>query len=52
MTIHIPENISVLLIDDEPGIARLISKKLTNRGWRVDTAPNGKKGIEKYLKKE
>jgi PAS domain S-box-containing protein len=52
MTIHIPENISVLLIDDEPGIARLISKKLTNRGWKVDTAPNGKKGIEKYLDKE
>jgi len=46
---NLPKNISVLLIDDDPGITRLISKKLGSRGWSVDTSPTGEEGILKYL---
>ncbi len=38
----------VLVIDDEPAIARAVSKNLSAHGFEVDTAETGSLGIESY----
>jgi CheY-like chemotaxis protein/predicted transcriptional regulator len=38
---------SVLLIDDHEAIRKTLSSTLTHEGFNVDTAPNGRKGLEK-----
>ncbi len=42
----------VLIIDDEPAILELISESLTRKGYTVDVAENGEKGIEKISSNE
>ena len=39
----------VLVIDDEPLIARLIADALTAEGYDVETAANGREGLEKIV---
>lgn len=36
----------VLIVDDDPDIQRLVSYNLTQAGFDVDTAPNGRKALE------
>ena len=36
----------VLVVEDEPGIAELFDAALTDEGYRVLTAMNGKQGLE------
>lgn len=42
-----PENIRVLYIEDDRGIARLLSRKLKKRGYSVDVAFDGKEGLSR-----
>ncbi len=37
----------ILVIDDEEDICLLLSRYLSKKGYQVDTAKNGKEGIEK-----
>ncbi|UTW07125.1 response regulator [Pseudomonas benzenivorans] len=37
----------ILLVDDEPHVLRLMRLKLEGAGYRVDTAGNGKEGLQK-----
>jgi CheY-like chemotaxis protein len=39
----------VLVIDDEPLVARLIVDTLTGEGYTVETAANGREGLAKIL---
>ena len=39
---------NILVIDDEKSIRQLVSLALTNAGYRVETAPSGEEGIDKY----
>ena len=39
-------NKSVLVIDDEAHIRRVIELKFKNQGYRVSTATNGEEGLE------
>jgi len=41
-------NMTILLIDDEPDIVKLLEKALENEGYTVHTACNGKEGWKKY----
>ena len=38
---------TILVIDDQPGIRRLLTEVLAEEGYGVDTAANGLEGIEK-----
>lgn len=40
----------ILLVDDEPDILNLLKFNLEKEGFDVETAPNGRNGIEKALK--
>jgi PAS domain S-box-containing protein/putative nucleotidyltransferase with HDIG domain len=40
--------IRILYIEDDPGLARLIQKRLGKRGYTVDIASDGEEGIKKY----
>ncbi|MDQ0390805.1 response regulator [Labrys monachus] len=42
-----PSPISILYIDDDPGLARLVQKSLGRRGYVVETALTGKQGFER-----
>jgi DNA-binding response OmpR family regulator len=42
------EPIKVLYIEDDPGAARLIQKKLERAGFRIDLARDGGEGIAKF----
>ncbi len=46
------ENISVLVVDDEDRIRRLLKMYLEREGYLVDEAENGEQAIEKSLEKE
>ena len=39
---------TILVIDDENGITRIIKEILTRTGHRVEIAANGKEGIQKF----
>ncbi|RMG42663.1 MAG: DNA-binding response regulator [Candidatus Dadabacteria bacterium] len=41
---------TVLVIEDDPKISRLVSMHLTDHGFKVDTATNGSHGLEKAQK--
>jgi len=41
------KNIYILVIDDEAPILKMLKLQLTRMGFNVDTAENGKEGIEK-----
>jgi DNA-binding NtrC family response regulator len=41
------EESSILVIDDDESIRKTVSMSLRHAGYRVDTAENGKQGIEK-----
>ena len=43
-----PEPIRILYIEDDPGLARLMQKKLGRAGYSVDIASDGEQGIAKY----
>lgn len=45
------ENISVLVVDDEDRIRRLLKMYLEREGYLVDEAENGEEAIEKSLEK-
>jgi PAS domain S-box-containing protein len=42
------EQIRILYIEDDPGLARLVQKRLQRVGYVVDIATNGEEGIAKY----
>lgn len=42
------ESIRILYMEDDPGLARLVQKKLERAGYTVDLAPNGEKGLAMY----
>jgi YesN/AraC family two-component response regulator len=44
--------IKILVIDDEPGIAELLSDELGLQGYTVVTAPDGEKGLELIRKQK
>ena len=37
----------ILLVDDDPGLLRLLAMRLESLGYQVDTSPNGKEGLAK-----
>ncbi len=39
----------VLIIDDEPGILRMLAFALSRKGYMSDTAQTGAEGIQKFL---
>jgi CheY-like chemotaxis protein len=41
---------SVLIVEDEPGIARICLRTLTAEGFQVDVAVNGEIGLEMWRK--
>ncbi|OGP54704.1 MAG: hypothetical protein A2Y65_03350 [Deltaproteobacteria bacterium RBG_13_52_11] len=43
-----PEPIRILYIEDDPGLARLVQKRLGKTGYTVDIASDGEEGIAKY----
>jgi signal transduction histidine kinase len=42
------ETIRILYMEDDPGLARLFQKKLRRAGYIVDTARDGREGLEMY----
>ena len=42
---------SVLVVEDEPGIARICMRTLTAEGFKVDIAVNGEIGLDMWRKK-
>jgi len=44
------KNTKILLVDDEPDILEIIGYNLSNEGYKVLTANNGKDGVEKAKK--
>jgi len=50
--VKVSENISVLVVDDEDRIRRLLKMYLEREGYLVDEAENGEQAIEKSLEKE
>lgn len=47
----IPESSEVLLVDDEPGIRKVLGMTLEDMGYRVDTAENGREALVMFQKK-
>lgn len=45
-------NKKIVVIDDEAHIRRVIELKLKNRGYSVETATNGREGLEIILEKK
>ena len=43
-----PESIRILYIEDDPGLARLMQKRLGRAGYAVDIAADGKEGVARY----
>ncbi len=43
--------LSVLVVDDEPGIRQMLEWELTNQGMHVETAVNGAQGVQMAAKK-
>ena len=39
----------ILVVDDEPSVARVLADELSGRGYVVSTAANGKLGLEKAI---
>jgi DNA-binding response OmpR family regulator len=46
------KGIRVLVIDDETAISKMIARILSIKGYQVDTADSGEKGVEKLLSDE
>ncbi len=42
-------SVKILIIDDEPGILRMLSFALSRKGYISETAENGTDGVEKFL---
>ncbi len=42
------ESIHILYMEDDPGLARLVQKRMRRAGYRVDTANDGKTGLKMY----
>jgi diguanylate cyclase (GGDEF)-like protein len=42
------EPIRILYVEDDPGLARLVQKKLGRAGYAVDIASDGEEGVAKY----
>jgi PAS domain S-box-containing protein/putative nucleotidyltransferase with HDIG domain len=42
------ESVRILYIEDDPGLARLVQKRLQRAGYVVDIASDGEEGIKKY----
>jgi PAS domain S-box-containing protein/putative nucleotidyltransferase with HDIG domain len=42
------EPIRILYIEDDPGLARLVQKRLGKKGYTVDIASDGEEGLAKY----
>ena len=40
---------SILVVDDDPGLAEMITKFLQENGFQASSAPNGHRAIEKVL---
>jgi PAS domain S-box-containing protein len=40
------ETVRILYMEDNEGISRLLQKRLSRRGYMIDTAPNGETGLE------
>ena len=47
-----PEDIKILLVDDEPDILEIISYSLKNAGYNVYTAKNGIEAVKQTEKIE
>jgi len=43
-----PKPIRILYVEDDPGLARLLQKRLGKAGYAVDIAADGQEGIAKY----
>jgi CheY-like chemotaxis protein len=41
-------SLNVLVVDDEPSVCQVVSRYLTGDGHRVETASNGREGLEKF----
>lgn len=44
------KNIKILLVDDEPDILEIVGYNLSNEGYKVITAENGREGVKKAEK--
>jgi two-component system sensor histidine kinase/response regulator len=42
------EAVRILYVEDDPGLARLVQKRLQRVGYEVDIAADGEEGIKKY----
>jgi DNA-binding response OmpR family regulator len=38
----------ILYMEDDPGLARLVQKKLEREGFQVDLSPDGEQGLKRY----
>jgi two-component system alkaline phosphatase synthesis response regulator PhoP len=45
------KNTKILLVDDEPDILEIVGYNLTQEGYQIFTAANGKEAIAKAKKK-
>ena len=43
-----PKTVRVLYMEDDPGLARLVQKKLERAGYDTDIAPDGETGLAMY----
>jgi len=43
-----PKPIRILYVEDDPGLARLLQKRLGKAGYAVDIAADGQEGVAKY----
>ncbi|EDM43669.1 two-component response regulator [unidentified eubacterium SCB49] len=46
------KDIKILLVDDEPDILEIVGYNLSNEGYQVITAENGREGVEKAKKEK
>lgn len=42
-------NVNILFVDDAPNPLAAMTRSLTNAGFKVDTATNGKKGLDMFI---
>lgn len=47
-----PSTLRILYMEDDPGLARLVQKRLQRAGFTVDVAEDGEQGVEQYLAEE
>ena len=40
----------ILIVDDDPSIREIVGRVLEDEGYRIETAPDGLRGLEQFYK--